>query len=461
MLKHLKQETGFYKGVLMLTLPIMLQNLVTNLMALADTFMVGLLGEAPLASVSLANTPFFIVMIASFGIQSGACVLVAQYHGRGNKEAINRILGVGLYVSMLLTAFVALVSYFFPVNIMKFLTNNAALWAPGAEYIRIAGFSYFFSSIGGIYIGIQRSMGNTKLGAVILSASGLLNIFLNWVLIFGKLGAPEMGIAGAALATLISRIVEVAVVIVYALKNTSRLPLIPRHILIPGMIIFKDFLKFALPVLFNELFWASAFSMYTVIMGHMPDNTPILAAHTLTGNLDRVLSVGMFACANAAAIIIGNEIGRGNKTTLYSKGMALGFVAFVVGCFGTLLTLALRFLFAEQYIFPFMGIGAQAQEYACIMLTIIALVQPIRAINITSIIGVLRGGGDVRFSLLADVIPLYTVCIPLAALVGLKLHWGIIAVYLCIYLDDIAKFILCALRLRSGKWINEVTRDIL
>lgn len=461
MLKNLKQEKGFYKNAIFLMLPMMLQNFVTNMMGLADTFMVGLLGESSLAAVSLANTPFFIVMLASLGIQGGASVLVAQYHGRGNNEAINRIMGVGFYVSILLTATTSLVAFFFPVQIMQILTNNAELWDFGAEYTRIVGFAFFFSSLSGMYIGVQRSMGNTKLGAIVLSISGLLNIFLNWVLIFGNLSAPKLGISGAAIATVISRVFEVIVIAIYAPLNRKRLPLFPKLILRPGMMIFKDFIKFAVPVILNELLWSSVVSIYSIIMGHMPDNTPILAAHTLTGNLDRVLSVGMFACGGAAAIIIGNEIGMGNKDSIYSKGVALSFVAFCMGCVGTLLTFALRFFFARQFVFPLMGIGQQAQDYAIIMLTIIAVVQPLRSANMTSVVGILRGGGDVKFSLFIDILPMLIACVPLAALVGLVLKWGIVAVYICMFLDDIVKFIICSLRIRSGKWINEVTRDVV
>ena len=210
---YLRQGRGFYRNAISLMLPMILQNLVTNFMALADTFMVGILGETELAAVSMANSVFFVLSLVIFGIQSGTGVLVAQYYGKGRLDAINRIMGMGYYVSIGLTAVVALLACLFPMQMMRIVTNNPDLWEPGAEYSRIVGFSYVCMSFSGVYIAVQRSMENPKLGAILLTVSGALNILLNYMLIFGRLGAPAMGCAGAAVATLISRAFEVVVIL--------------------------------------------------------------------------------------------------------------------------------------------------------------------------------------------------------------------------------------------------------
>ena len=311
MITHcLRQERGFYRDTLLLMLPLVLQNLVTNFMALADTFMVGRLGEVELAAVSSANSLFYVVNLLIFGIQSGAGVLVAQYHGRGNLAAINRVMGMGYFVSLAFSTLVALCSFFFPVSIMKVLTNNADLWTPGADYARIVGFSYVCMAASGVYIAVQRSMGNPRLGAVLLTASGAMNIVLNYMLIYGAWGAPAMGCAGAALATLISRAFEVVVVVIYALRS-RRLPLSFGDMLRPGRQIASDFMRYSLPVTLNEGLWSLATALFTVIMGHMDNSTPILAAYTIAGNIDKMCSVALLASGNTAAIIIGREIGLG------------------------------------------------------------------------------------------------------------------------------------------------------
>lgn len=251
MFHFLKQRPGFYKSAIMLMLPIIVQNLVTNTLRLADTFMVGALGETELAAVTMANTVFFILSLIIFGIQSGASVLVAQYNGRRNNDAINRVMGMGLYVSVTATSVLAVLTFLFPEAIMRAITTNESLIEPGSDYMRIVGFSYILMSFSGVYLAVQRSMENPKLGAIVLAFSGALNILLNYMFIFGNWGAPALGCAGAAWATLFSRAAEVTVVAIYA-SRAKNLPLSLRSILLPGRIIASDFIKFSIPVVVNE-----------------------------------------------------------------------------------------------------------------------------------------------------------------------------------------------------------------
>lgn len=441
-------------------LPMILQNLVTNFMALADSFMVGALGETELAAVTMANSVFYVLSLIIFGIQSGTGVLVAQYYGKGRLDAINRIMGMGYYVSLGLTALIALLAFFFPMQLMQLVTNNPDLWEPGAEYARIVGFSYVCMAFSGVYIAVQRSMENPGLGAILLTVSGALNILLNYMFIFGKWGAPAMGCAGAAVATLLSRVFEVLVV-TGCFFRSKRLPVKPGLMLRPGRIIAGDFIKYSLPVVLNEGMWSLAMSLYSIIMGHMPNSTPILAAYTIAGNIDRMAAVALFAAGNAAAVIIGRDIGCGDTKEIYGKGVALNFVCFVTGIISMGILLTIRATLLDGFIFPLMDISAEAGELAKMMLTFIAVVMPLRSLNLCNIVGVFRGGGDVRFGLICDIGPLYCVCLPAAALCGLVFGLGITAVYVCICLDDFCKVFLCLPRLRSGKWINSVTRETL
>ncbi len=455
---YLRQGRSFYRNAVALMLPMILQNFVTNFMALADTFMVGVLGETELAAVSMANTVFYVLTLVIFGIQSGTGVLVAQYYGKGRLDAINRIMGMGYYVSIGLTSLIALLSFFFPMQLMRLVTNNPELWGPGAEYARIVGFSYVCMAFSGVYIAVQRSMENPKLGALLLTASGALNILLNYMFIFGKLGAPALGCAGAALATLISRVFEV-VVVLGCMLWTRRLPVMPALMARPGHVIAVDFIKYSLPVVLNEGFWSLAMSLFTVIMGHMENNTPIVAAYTIAGNIDRMAAVALFAAGNTAAVIIGRDIGCGERDEVYGKGVALNFVCFVTGLISMGILLLIRATLLDSFIFPLMDISAEAGQIAKMMLAFIAVIMPLRSLNLCNIVGVFRAGGDVRYALLCDVGPLYCVCLPAAALCGLVFGLGITAVYVCICLDDFVKIFLCLPRLRSGRWINSVTRE--
>ena len=457
---YLRQGRGFYRSAIALMLPMILQNLVTNFMALADSFMVGALGETELAAVTMANSVFYVLSLIIFGIQSGTGVLVAQYYGKGRLDAINRIMGMGYYVSLGLTALIALLAFFFPMQLMQLVTNNPDLWEPGAEYARIVGFSYVCMAFSGVYIAVQRSMENPGLGAILLTVSGAMNILLNYMFIFGKWGAPAMGCAGAAVATLLSRVFEVLVV-TGCFFRSKRLPVKPGLMLRPGRIIAGDVIKYSLPVVLNEGMWSLAMSLFSIIMGHMPNSTPILAAYTIAGNIDRMAAVALFAAGNAAAVIIGRDIGCGDTKEIYGKGVALNFVCFVTGIISMGIRLTIRATLLDGFIFPLMDISAEAGELAKMMLTFIAVVMPLRSLNLCNIVGVFRGGGDVRYGLICDIGPLYCVCLPAAALCGLVFGLGITAVYVCICLDDFCKVFLCLPRLRSGKWINSVTRETL
>ena len=343
---------------------------------------------------------------------------------------------------------------------MGVLTNNDSLIPAGSQYMRIVGLSYVCMSVSGVYIAVQRSMEHPKLGAYLLTVSGAMNILLNYMLIFGKWGAPAMGCAGAALATLISRAFEVVVVAVFAARSRT-LPLDLKALAMPGMVIARDFARYSLPVVMNEGMWSLAISLYSVIMGHMPNSTQILSAYTIAGNIEKLINVGLFAAGNASAVIIGRDIGAGNDRDILSKGIALNLMCIGTGLLSAVFLLLVRAFFADSFIFPLMDISPGAGEIAKYMLLVIAIAMPLRASNLGNIVGIFRGGGDVRFGLVADIVPMYLLCLPAAALAGLVFGQGIYVVYICMCLDDAMKVFMCFPRLLSGKWINNVTRDAL
>ena len=452
-MRLIREEKDFIRDAILLMLPMILQNFVTFSMSMADTFMVGVLGETALAAVTMANSPFYVMQLMIFGVQSGMSVLVAQYHGRGDQEAINRVMGIALFVSTTISGLLAVTAFCIPEQIMRVLTNNADLVEPGAAYTRYVGFSYFFAAISGVYIAAQRSTENPRLGAVLLTVSGAL-ITLPFGIVLPGL---NLGTAGAAIATLISRAFEVAVLCVYA-RFSRRLPLMPRALLHPGRVIAKDFAKYALPVVCNECLWSLAFSLYTVIMGHMADNAPILSAYTIAGNLQRMITPASFAAGGAAAVLIGREIGRGNRDQVQRKAWVLDALALVVGlvCMGIIALV--RNVLLRPYILPLMHMEGTACDIAMYMMLIMIFVQPLSSVSLTNIVGVLRGGGDVRYAMLCDVGPLYAVCLPLAALTALVWKLDIRYVYPFMSIDMFVQLFLVIPRLRSGKWIHDVTR---
>lgn len=460
MLKAMKLQKGFYRSVIALMVPMIIQNIITQTVSLADTFMVGLLGEQYLAAVTAATTPFFVIMVLMMGIQSGAGILIAQYWGKGNPDAINRVVGEGFYFSLVFSMAGAMLMFFFPRVFLGIITNDTNLIELAVDYAKIAGFAQMCNSISSIYIAAHRSMENAKLGVVVLTVSSLLNIFGNWLLIFGNLGFPEMGIEGAAVATLISRIVEILIVIVYALKN-KRFRLVPKSFFIPGLTILKDYLKYSLPVILNEALWGIGAMIYPIIMGHMANSVVVLAAYTIAGNIERLFGVAVFASGGAASVIIGREIGAGRKETVYNAGKALVRLALILGLFSAALLFISTLLILEPLVYPLFKLSSEAGAACNIMLTIMSFIMVIRTIGFTLSIGILRGGGDVKAVLYIDIGSLYLAAMPAACISAFVFNAGIGVVYACIALEDIVKATLSVFRFRSKKWINDVTRESL
>ena len=460
MLTFFKREPGFYRKLAALALPILIQNLITNSLGLVDTFMVGTMGEGPLAGVTLANIPVFVIQLMMFGVQSGSSVLISQYRGKGDLRSINRVMGIGMYAAGLIALIFALITTFLPEWFMGLFGNDPEVIATAVEYARIVGWSYFFDSFVQIYIGAHRSMGDPRRGLYILCVSMAANTFLNWVLIFGNLGAPRMGVAGAALATLLARVLSFAVMVVWAVRDkTFRLN--GNLLLAPGREMTRRFARVAIPVLCNETLWGLGTSLFPTIMGHMDGSKEILAAYAIAGNITNLSTVGVFAIAGTAAILIGQEIGSGRTERVYSLGALLEVLAFLFGAAAGLLFLGLLHVLVRPVLYPLFDLSAEAASICTMMLTMVFLFMPLRSYDTTSIVGVLRGGGDVKKATIIDLLPLWAVAIPLAALAGLVAEAGILWVYLAMQSENIVKSTLGLLRFRTGKWIRDVTRGTL
>lgn len=452
----LRQSPGFYSNMLRLALPIVLQNLITESLALVDTFMVGMLGEDQLAGVTTANIPIFVVALMAFGIQSGSTVLISQYWGKRDEEAVNRVMGVALYVAVVLTGIFAAGMFFFAEPFMNLFCNEPAVAHIAAGYGRIAGFSYVLNAVDLVYIAVQRAMGNSQLGLKVLSVSMAANVFFNWVFIFGRLGAPQMGAAGAALGTLVARCLEFVLIWSYALWN-KRFRLRFRSLLRPGKAMLIRFLRYATPVVFNETLWGLGTALYPTIMGHMEGSQAILAAYSVAGNVQNVCVVAVGALAASTAILVGQAVGAGEVAHAKSIGTTLSLISILMGAVIGAVVLVLVYTLAPTYLYPVVNLSQAAARAATIMMTVLFVTLPLRSFNSVQIVGVLRGGGDVNTATLIDLLPLWVVALPLAALAGLVLRLDILWVYLALASEQVVKATMGILRIRSGRWVKDVT----
>lgn len=452
----LRMEKGFYRNMAGLALPLVLQNLITESLALVDTFMVGALGESQLAGVTAANIPIFVIALFIFGVQSGCTVLISQYWGKGDTESIGRVLGMGFYTAGAVSTAFALLLFFASRPFLGLFCNDPVVAAYAAQYGRIVGFSYILNSVTQVYIGAHRSMGNPRLGLGILAVSMCANTFLNWVFIFGNLGAPRLGVEGAALGTLLARVLEFCVMLVYAVSNRRFRPKL-RNVLRPGRAIAARFVRFATPVILNETLWGLGTSLYPTIMGHMAGSQEILAAYAVAGNVEKICTVAIFAVAATAAILVGQAVGAGERERAYKVGGAMDALASLLGLVIGGGAIVLLYTLAPRYLYPAVNLSPRAGDITTMMLTVTFATLSLRAFNSTNVVGVLRGGGDVTTASIIDLAFLWVVSLPLAALAGLVLKLDVLWVYLVLALEQSLKVIFGLHRYRSGKWIRDVT----
>ena len=457
MFKALKRDRAFYGYLLRLTGPIALQNLITFSLGLIDTLMVSQLGNNEMAAVTAANVPVFLLISIVFGVQSGVGILISQYWGKKDLPSISRAIGVAAGLGVALALVIALALFLWPVEIMDLMSNEHHLSVLGAPYLRVIGFSYVFNMLSSIYVSAQRSVENASFGMKLFGMSTVLNTGLNYLLIFGKCGLPALGVEGAAIATLLSRVAEFAVCLFCALRSKV-IPLDMKALAHPGGEMLRRFVKYASPVMGNELMWGLGNSLLTVILGHTTVSVAYLAADAVAGNLNRLFLVVCFGLGAATAVMVGKAIGEGaDREELMALAKTLSWVTILVGAGLAVVALVLVPLLFQPVIFPLFKLeGLSAHLATTLIVTGFACI-PLHAYSISAVTGILRAGGDVFWSTALDLGPQWLVALPLTALLGLVLDADPWFISLAIQTECFVKCPICLLRIRSKKWIHDVT----
>ena len=457
MLQALKRDKAFYRYLVSLTAPIALQNLITFSLGLIDTLMVSRLGNDEMAAVTAANVPVFLLISIVFGVQSGVGILISQYWGKKDLTSISRVIGVAALLGVSLALIVAVMLFAWPVAIMDLLSNKHHLSLLGAPYLRLIGFSYVFNMLSSIYVSAQRSVENAGFGMKLFGMSTVLNTGLNYLLIFGKCGFPALGVEGAALATLLSRVAEFLVCLICALRSRL-IPLDLRALLRPGWEMLRRFVKYASPVLVNELFWGLGNSLLTVILGHTTVSVAFLAANGVMGNLNRLFLVVCFGLGAATAVMVGKAIGEGQRhDELMALAKTLSWVTILVGAVLAVVALVLVPLLFQPVIFPLFELYDLSAHLATTLAVTGFACIPLHAYSISAVTGILRAGGDVLWSTALDLAPQWVLALPLTALLALVLDADPWFVSLAIQAESFLKCPICLWRIRSRKWIHDVT----
>lgn len=443
---------NFYKNVFLLVFPMALQNLINVGVTAADVIMLGKVDEKVLAGASLAGQIQYIMVLFLFGLTSGATVLTAQYWGRKDTDAVERILGITVGAAALITIFFSMAALIVPERLMFIFTNDAGVAAQGASYLRIVAFSYVLIGLTQAYLYIMRSIERVMIATVVYFCSLICNIMLNAVLIFGLFGFPEMGIKGAAAATLCSRILELVIVIFYGKWKNKVIKLRIKYVLRFDRVLFGDFLKYALPVVFNELIWGMGMAASAAVLGHM--GSAAVAANSVSQVARQLATVVSFGISSAAAIYLGKTIGE--RKMRHAKAYADRFLmlSVLMGIAGGAVI-----WISSAYVTAGLSLGAQAQHYLRIMFMIMSYYVIAQSWNTTMIVGVFRSGGDTKFGLLIDVLSMWAVAIFAGFLAAFIFHASVPEVYALLLSDEIIKVPVTVWRYKSNRWLKDLTRQ--
>lgn len=457
MFRSLRREPGFYRYLWRLSLPMILQNLITFSLGLIDTFMVSQLGNEEMAAVTTANVPVFLLISIVFGVQSGLGILVSQYWGKKDMENISRAIGVACGLGTGLALLLALVFFFFPVSVMDLLSNEHELSVLGAPYLRIIGFSYVFNMLSSIYVSAQRSVENPNFGLKLFGASTVANTVMNYILIYGKFGAPGLGIRGAAIATLLARVMEFVICLICAVRSKT-IVLNYKALLCPGTVMMRRFIRYSTPVVINELGWGLGNSLFTVILGYTENSVEFLAAYAVTGNLGRLFLVVCFGLGAATAVMVGKAIGEGQShEDVMSLSRTLLLFTVLVGLGIAIFSCALVPTFFIPVLFPLFKLQGNSVKIATALAITAFAATPLHSYSISAVTGVMRSGGDVVWSAAFDLMPQWLVALPLTALTALVLKTGCWWIAIAMQAESIFKVPLCAWRCRKPIWIHDVT----
>lgn len=440
---------GFYKRAFKLALPMALQQFISISVNFVDTLMIGQLGEIPIAAVGLSNKVFFLYSLLLFGLCSGGSIFIAQFWGKKDFKNISKSMSIMAVSSVIFSSVFFVMGAFFPHFTMRIFSPDIQVINQGAVYLFIIAFSIPFTGLTNVYEATLKSTEHPVLpmAASLIALSG--NIFLNWVFIFGNLGSPKLGVQGAAIATLISRIVQFLILMLASeiRKYPARFRM--GDIKAISLNYLKAFFSYTIPTIGNEFLWSLGTVMYSIVYAHM--STQTIAARNVMETVESFAFALLFALAGATAIMIGKELGQSNYENARMTAKKMIVFTVMISTF----TLSLVLIFAKPMLGLFQ-VDDTVRKMIFNTLIISMVFVPIKTINLVGVVGILRAGGDTKFAFCTDVGAMWIIGVPMAFLAGILLKLPFELVYLFTMGEEVFKSFVLFFRLRSGKWIKNV-----
>ncbi len=447
-MKNLVREKDFYKTFFRLTLAVAFQNVIVYCVNLADNVMLGAYTENALAGAALANQVQFLLQMMVMGVGEGLLVLSSRFWGEKNVPQIKKTASIGLLAAAFVTALLFFAVYFFPETVIGLLTDDPEALAEGVKYIKVVCFSYPFFLITNVIVIMLRSVETVRIGVVMNAIALVTNVSLNYLLIFGKAGLPEMGSEGAALATVISRAVETLVVVIYLFGFDKKLKMKPGDFFHPDGKLFKLYIKVGFPVFCSSFSWGIAQSFQTAILGHMGKTA--INASSIASTVFQVISVVVYASASAAGVMIAKTIGEGKmeKIKPYAITMQLLFIS--LGLVSGLILFLIKDAIIGLY-----AIDGDARAMALSFMTVLSITLVGTSYQMPCLTGVVRSGGDTNFVFYNDLIWMWLIVLPASYLAAFVWNASPLIVFAILKCDQVTKCFVAVVKINRFKWVKK------
>ena len=445
------KDRSFYRSLVTLAVPISLQNLVTFAVSFADNVMIGSLGDDAISGVYIGGQLQSVLQMFVGGIEGAILILAAQYWGKKDTQSIRKVVSIGIKFALAVGLLSSLVAVLFPQWVIRAFTTEPGVIQEGAAYVQIVGFTYLFFSVSQVMIAAMRSVETARIGLYISCMALVINVCLNYVFIFGHFGFPAMGVRGAALATLVSRILEMCVGVGYVFFVDKKLRFGLKDLLHTDRQLLRDFIRYGLPVIGGQVVWAINSLANTKILGYY--SAGVIAAASITGMLHNLVYVWMNGMSSAVGIITGKTVGAGQyeKMKEYSKTVQMIFL------FVGLISGAAVFLARDGFISLY-NASPEAQAYARQFINVISVTIIGTCYQAACLFGLVKSGGDISFVFKNDTIFVFLVVIPSSLLV-MWLGAPPWVVFTCLKCDQILKCFVAIVKINRYNWMKNLTRD--
>lgn len=448
----MNKDKQFFKIFAILTFSIALQNLIAYSVSLTDNLMVGAYSQNALAGTAIANQIQFLLQMLITGIGEGIVVLGSQYWGKRKIQPIKKVIAVGFWVSIVSSGILFLIISCFPNQVLRLFTSDVGVIREGVRFLHIICFTYVIFAITYTLLASLRSIGIVKIGYIISISTFIINAFLNYCLIFGNLGMPALGVQGSAISTLVARIVELIIVVLFLKFREHKLNLHLKEIINVDFSYFKDYFHVGFPIIMSSALWGIALAVQTSILGHM--GSEAISANSIATILFQIISVVSYGSASTSGIITGRTVGEGDLDKIKGNTKTFQWIFLFIGICTGLTIFLFRDIMLQFYTISYVSKALTKQ-----FITVLAFTSIGTSYQMASLTGIVRGGGDTKFVLINDMIFMWLIVLPSAAISAFYFHFSPIVVFACLKSDQILKCLVAFIKVNRYHWIKQVTRS--